>query len=300
MKNISIISAPSNLGLRPEQNGKLSGVSKLPEALLRHGLQEKLNAGLEAEIAVPPYVRERDAETYILNPHGIREVALKLGAEVEKAVRNDKFPLVLGGDCSILLGNLLGLKRIGRYGLFFLDGHADFYLPDRELNDSGVAGMDLAFAVGRGADVLSNIDGQKPLVREEDVVVFGYRDMEEAERLQMPKLAATGLHTYNLPEVRKIGLETAVEAGLEIFRRRNLDGFWIHIDADVLEDSIMPAVDSRQSDGLSYDEFVRILKILLGSGRAVGMNFGILDPEMDASGEIVKKFVDNFAGAFNS
>ena len=106
-------------------------------------------------------------------------------------MKKGKFPIVLGGDCSIFLGNMLGLKRLGRYGLFFIDGHADFYLPRPDLMDSGVAGMDLAFATGRGDDVLSNLEGRKPLVRDEDVVVFGFRDMEEAVRYKMPKLEET-------------------------------------------------------------------------------------------------------------
>lgn len=43
-------------------------------------------------------------------------------------------PIVLGGDCSILLGNLLALRRRGRHGLLFIDGHADFYQPEAEPN----------------------------------------------------------------------------------------------------------------------------------------------------------------------
>jgi arginase len=298
MKKISIISAPSNLGLRPAPDGKLSGVTGLPRVLLDNGLVEKLEAEFQAEIPVPPYVRQRDEETFILNPHGIREFSLNLAIEVEKAIRNDYFPLVLGGDCSILLGNLVALKRRGRYGLFFLDGHADFYLPDKKLNDSGVAGMDLAFATGRGAEVLSNIDGQKPLVSEEDVIVFGFRDMEEAKKLKMPKLSETRLNTFNLPNIRRLGIENAVFEGLEIFRKNDLNGFWIHIDADVLDDRIMPAVDSRQPDGLRYEEFVQTLRILLSSNLAIGMNVGILDPDMDPNGEIVMEFTNKLAECF--
>jgi CRP/FNR family transcriptional regulator, cyclic AMP receptor protein len=44
-----------------------------------------------------------------------------------------------------LLGNLLALRRRGRYGLLFLDGHADFYQPEAEPN-SEAASMDLALA----------------------------------------------------------------------------------------------------------------------------------------------------------
>ena len=64
-------------------------------------------------------------------------------------------PIVLGGDCSILLGNLLALRGRGRYGLLFIDGHADFYQPDAEPNGEA-ASMDLALATGRGPHVVAD------------------------------------------------------------------------------------------------------------------------------------------------
>ena len=297
MKNISVISAPSNLGLKPQTGGKLSGVTKLPETLLNNGLLEKLNAVFQTEIAVPPYNRQKDEQTSILNPQGIREFSLRLADEVGRAVRQNSFPLVLGGDCSILLGNVLAIKRLGRYGLFFLDGHADFYLPAQSQSGT-VAGMDLAFATGRGDDVLSNIDGEKPLVRDEDVIVFGFRDMEEAVRDKMPKLSETEMITYSLPRIREIGAKKAALDALQKLQNDSLDGFWIHVDADVLDDRVMPAVDSRQPDGLSYEEFVKVLKILLASDKAVGMHIGIFDPEMDPDGSIAKNFTAAIVESF--
>ncbi len=289
MKRISVISAPSNLGLKPQEGGKLSGVNKLPDVLLKNGLLDKLNAEFQVEIVVPAYNRQKDEATLILNAHQIREFSLRLAAEVETAILNNRFPLVLGGDCSILLGNLLALKRLGHYGLFFLDGHADFYLPEQS-QTGGVAGMDLAFATGRGNDLLSDIDGEKPLVRDCDVVAFGFRDQEEAICLKMPKLSETKIATYSLPQIREIGVKKAAREALQKLQNKNIDGFWIHVDADVLDDSIMPAVDSRQPGGLSYEEFVEVLKILLASGQAVGMHVGIFDPDLDASGSIAIDF----------
>lgn len=299
MKKISVISAPSNLGLIPSPDGKLSGVTRLPEALLNAGLLDKLNAEFEGEISVPAYNRERDSETFILNPHPIREFSLRLAEKVEQTIKNDRFPLVLGGDCSILLGNLLALKRLGRYGLFFLDGHSDFYQPSPALPDGGVAGMDLAFATGRGPDILSDIDGEKPLVREQDVIVFGFRDLEEAEKLKMPPLSETNLTTFNLFQIREKGIEETVGEGLQKLRQNNLKGFWIHIDADVLDDLVMPAVDSRQPDGLSFEEFTETLQLLTVSGEAVGMHVGIFDPLMDADGRLAAELTSAIANGFN-
>ncbi|MDQ3710604.1 MAG: arginase family protein [Acidobacteriota bacterium] len=296
MNNISIIDAPSNLGLKPSPNGKLSGVIRLPDALNKAGLRERLGAEYEGQITVPPYSPERDKELLVLNAYSIRDFSLRLASKVEDSIRRERFPLVLGGDCSILLGNLLALKRLGRYGLFFIDGHTDFL----ELNGSqtgGVAGMDLALATGRGAELLTNIEGSKPLVLEQDVVVFGYRDMEEAS-LSIQDLSETDMTLYNLHQVRRLGIKQAAARAIQKLKNNNLSGFWIHLDADVLDDEIMPAVDSRQPGGMSYGELSELLRILLSSGSAVGMHIGIFDPDMDFDGTITQAFSDALVDGF--
>ena len=75
-----------------------------------------------------------------------------------------EFPLVLGGDCSILLGAMLALKRRGRFGLLFIDGHADFYQPAANPNGEA-ASMDFAFATGYGPALLTDLEHRGPLVR---------------------------------------------------------------------------------------------------------------------------------------
>lgn len=125
--SFSMIEAPSILGLKP------SGVELLPKALRQTGLYEQLNAHYEGCISSPAFNAQRDPETLLLNPDNIATYSQSLSQVVERVVRSGRFPIVLGGDCSILIGNLLALRRLGRYGLFFLDGHADFYQPEAEL-----------------------------------------------------------------------------------------------------------------------------------------------------------------------
>jgi arginase len=79
-----------------------------------------------------------------------------------------------------------------------------------------------------------------------------------------------------------------------------VEGFWVHLDADVLDDAIMPAVDSRQPDGLSYTELIEGLRPLLGSPVVAGMQVTIFDPELDTEGKIAAKFTDALIEAFSS
>lgn len=173
-RKYSVIDAPSILGLQP------TGVELLPKALREEGLVEKLSAEYSGMVTpLSPYNYKRDKETKLLNPRTIRAYSLRLAEAVKCVMQQDKLPIVLGGDCSILIGNLLALRRLGRYGLFFIDGHSDFYLPE-ESPTGEVADMDLAIVSGHGHDILTNIEDLKPLVMEQDIVVFGYRDATQS------------------------------------------------------------------------------------------------------------------------
>jgi arginase len=289
LAQFTIIEAPSILGLRP------TGVQHLPEALKAAGLMSELRAEYGGRVSPLSYSSERDKLTLLLNPDSIRAFSLQLADTVAFVLHKKRFPLVLGGDCSILIGNLLALRRLGTYGLFFIDGHADFYQP--EVSPTGeVADMDLAIVSGRGPNVLTNIDGLKPLVRDQDIVVFGYRDAEQAASYGSQDVRDTNMRVFDLPSVRKFDtIAAAASQAVDILANNELlDGFWIHIDVDVLDDSIMPAVDYRLGGGgLSFSELSELLKILVASDRAVGMDITIFNPLLDFDGSITHRFVSS-------
>jgi arginase len=160
---ITLLDAPSNLGLRPPEHDAVPGVYKLAGALRDKRLLERLGAR-DAGVVVPPRYRSTWDGRTVRNLEAIAEYSRKLAERVEAILRRDEFPLVLGGDCSILLGNLLALRRLGRAGLVFIDAHSDF----RHLGNSdsvlAAAGEDLALACGLGDPRLTSPDGAGPLV----------------------------------------------------------------------------------------------------------------------------------------
>jgi len=279
MNRYAIVEAPSILGLKP------TGVERLPEVLLQHGLADELQARRAGRVApATPYDTERDRETLTLNARGIAEYSPRLADAVAEVIGHGEFPILLGGDCSILLGSTLALRRRGRYGLLFIDGHADFYQP--EVNPSGeAASMDLAFATGRGPELLTNLEGLRPLVRDEDVVAFGFRDAEEQREYHSQPLPPE-LLAIDLSEVRRLGAQRAAQRAVEHLTaaERATRGFFIHLDADVVSDDLMPAVDYRIPDGLTWDELRTVLQVALESGHAVGIEIAIYNPALDRNG----------------
>lgn len=272
----AIIEAPSVLGLKP------TGVERLPAALLGHGLAARLQARHAGALTTPAYDPERDPETLTLNARSIAGWSRELANTVEAVIVGGEFPVILGGDCSIVLGSMLALRRRGRFGLLFIDGHADFYQP--EVNPNGeAASMDLAFVTGYGPKLLTDIEGRAPLVQSRDAVAFGFRDVAEQAQYRSQPLPPD-LRALDLAAVRRMGAETAAAHAVEHLTREELDGFFIHVDADCLSDDIMPAVDYRIPDGLTWHELGTTLKRALGSGKAVGLELTIYNPNLDADG----------------
>jgi arginase len=103
------------------------------------------------------------------------------------------------------------------------------------------------------------------------------------------------MHVFDLPYVRKLGTITAASSqAVEMLVNHELDGFWIHLDADVLDDLIMPAVDYRLGGGgLSFTELSELLKTLVVSGRAVGIDITIFNPRLDLDGSITRRFISS-------
>jgi arginase family protein len=178
MPRYAIVEAPSALGHIPEH----LGVERAPEVLIAAGLVDGLAARRAGRVEAAGYRADRDSATHVMNPQAIRDYSPLLADAVTAVLGDGEFPVVLGGDCSILLGTMLALRRRGRYGLLYIDGDADFYQPEANPLNGAASASDLAFATGFGPDVVTDIEGRQPLVRPEDVVIFACRDAADRER----------------------------------------------------------------------------------------------------------------------
>ena len=284
MSRYAIVEAPSVLGLFP------SGVEHLPEALLHAGLAEGLRARRAGQVTPPQYEAGVHATSGLQNPFALRDYALQLAEVTGTILDGGEVPIVLGGDCSILLGTLLALHRRGRYGLLFIDAHADFYGPAADPSGEA-ASMELALVTGRGPGVVADLDGTGRLVRDDDVVVVARRDAEEAERDGSPRIEDTAINVIDLSDVLARGATRAVADALDHLTRPELDGFWLHLDCDAINDALMPAVDYRLPGGLSWDELTIILRAATASGTLVGVEVTIFNPDLDPDGSIARRLV---------
>jgi arginase len=161
-------------------SGTNRGEARAPEELRRAGIDEAVSrdAGdTEARIDDPT----RDPRTGVIGFEQLVEASSEIRSAVAAVVERGERPLVVGGDCSVLVGALAAAKgRLGRVGLAFLDGHLDYFGGDTSPSGEA-ADMDLAFVCGYGPARLVDLAGPSPIVGPGDVVVMGHRpDAEDA------------------------------------------------------------------------------------------------------------------------
>ena len=92
-------------------------------------------------------------------------------------------------------------------------------------------------------------------------------------------------HASPQPAVRAAGAPAAAERAVaRLTRSAAPERFWVHVDADVLDDAVMPAVDYRQPGGLSPDELATFLAAAIATGRVAGVEVTIYNPALDRDG----------------
>ena len=282
-----MISFNSNLGLIEPAPGKEPGAKKLPEWLRKFGFFDLVDHQEEIRLEPPPYSMYLDPVSDMRNTDSIAAYAKQQAPIIQDVISRKNFALVLGGDCSIIIGNALALKQLGDYRLFFIDGHTDFMWPSLS-STHGVAGMDLAIVTGHGHDKLSNIYQLGPYFKEQNVWCVGNR---EYDINYVAAIENTVIHYYDLKTLRGSGIPTCIHSFFDSLTSAPADGFWIHLDVDVLDPLIMPAVDSPDPGGLSYPELNIMLESLLSHPLCIGLEITILDPDRDPDGKIVREFI---------
>lgn len=299
-RRVEVVAAPSNLGLRPPSPGREPGAGRAPRVLLSQGLADRLNAIAITEVPAPTYDFFGQPGTQIRNGMAIREHALRLADAVGAALAALRFVVVVGGDCSVLLGCLAGARRAGRIGLVHLDGHSDFRHPGN--HDAGsrlgtAAGMDLALATGRGELLLSHwpVAG-RPLVNDDDVIQIGDREAAATGPGSLP----SGIARFPVEDVLRAGVAQVADRTIKRLRDRGLDRVWLHVDLDVLDQDALPAVDSPGRPGLIWDHLSQLGSRLVGTGRVAGLTVASYDPDLDPAAEYAPRIVDVVASALTT
>ena len=249
----------------------------MPAALLDAGLAAALPDARVVQAEVPAGDPRR-------GPSGLSaEEALSamVGAVAERVLRAwaaDRVPVVLGGDCPVLLGGLAAAtRRDYDAALVFVDGHEDAWDPKHSVTGEA-ADSEIALALG-WATPPPGLAKMLPCLSPAGLLQLGPRDAMELAEAGLPSLAdrvqLVPGELLAAPEGLEIALDLA--AGL-LTRHRH---WWLHVDLDVLSSAALAAVDYPQPGGLSWAQLEALTGRLLGLGGCGGLSVCIYNPELD-------------------
>jgi arginase len=272
MRTIGLLGVPSNSA------GTVDGVARGPLVLREEGLVDTLRRHAEVhdhgDVTLPDPSPVRDARSYVIDPGGLDALVARVRDAVAPILESGHLPLIVGGDCPLLLGCLAAASGRDRVGLLFVDGHEDAYLPVQSTTGEA-ADMELALALGMAdASWSPELATVLPLVAPADVRILGARDAEI--------LRAEGVGSLRDRVALVDGERVAADpAGIAATACASLpDPWWFHLDLDVLSTQALPAIDYPQPGGLSCDELAAVATVALGADPR-GWDVTIYNPDLD-------------------
>lgn len=277
MKNISVIGVPMDLG----QSRR--GVDMGPSAIRYAGAIERLqalhyNIHDLGDIAInrPAQSNPNDG-TNLKNLEQVVEANEKLAAMVDQEMGKKHFPLVLGGDHSIAIGSLAGIsKYYENLGVIWYDAHGD--LNSGETSPSGnIHGMPLAVSLGIGHEKLTNLFGNAPKIKPENIVIVGARCLDPGEK---ELIRDKGIKVYSMHEIDRMGMSKVMDETISYLKGRT-DGVHLSLDLDGLDPSEAPGVGTPVIGGITYRESHLAMEMLAESNILSSAEFVEVNPILD-------------------
>jgi arginase len=277
------------------------GIATAVRVLREAGLVESLRRGADVcdggDLELPEGSGSR-GPSGLLNERALGRLVTATRDAVGGALHRDRLPLLVGGDCPVLLGALAAARDDGRDpGLLSVDGHEDAWPPERsgtgEASDSEVA-----IALGRVPGPPAPLDDLMPLLTPERVAMLGPRDRRELGEAGVESLDGAIALFRDDVAVRASGTAVSAQEAVAALAAGS-SSFWLHVDLDVLRTDDFPAADYLQPGGLTWAELRDIAAPALAAPRCAGCSVVIYNPDLDperTSAARIVRFVSDLAG----
>jgi arginase len=223
----------------------------------------------------------------ILNEAAFERLVDAAHVRVHEAHHRGRRPLLVGGDCPVLLGGLAALG--GERGLVMLDGHEDAWPPP--LSKTGEASdCELGFGLGLFPENMPPpLDRWGALLGPSNVALLGPRDRAEIEAGGTRSIGddlAFFRDEQALQDAEGATLMAAALAAIEA------DSFWLHLDLDVLSSEAFAAVDYPQPGGLDWDQLESLASNAAADPRCRGASVVIYNPDLDSDRSAAQDLIE--------
>jgi arginase len=274
---IRVIEIPFN------SSGLSSGVALGPAAILDAGLLDLISGVVAVDLVEVPVVGMEPVPgpSGLLSEQALVACLDRAATEIADAIAAERFPLVVAGDCPVLLAGLEAIHRArGRPGLVFVDGHEDAWSPSS--SPTGEASdCEMGLALG-DTPLPDGLAFRHPAVAAGDTAFLGPRDRKEildaGWRSVVDRVPFVDGATLASGPVGRIAFEHAERL------RATTDGWWLHVDLDVLSTDALWAVDYPQPGGLSWAQLDELAAAAIRAGGCIGASIVIYNPDLDSDG----------------
>lgn len=289
---IEILGAPVDVG------ADRRGVDMGPSAIRYAELIPKLRA-LGHEVVdlgnIPPVLPESASIGSTSAKYLTEIVAMSelVRDSVQDVISRESFPLVLGGDHSVSLGSIAGLRGKESVGVIWIDAHGDFNTPDTSPSGN-VHGMILGALAGYGDERMTTIAGDSPAIDSSQIALIGTRELDAGER---QTLHASETAVFTMADIDRQGIATVVDDVLRKLRER-VGHIHLSLDMDVVDPLIAPGVGTPVPGGLGYREIQLAMETIGDSGMLKSMDVVEVNPILDTHNQTAVLAVDLVLSAF--
>ena len=273
-------------------SGVTTGVARMPQAIHSAGVETRLPPPVEATwIEVSGLTQER-GPSGLISEGTVVSVVIATAAVLRETWSDGDVPVVVAGDCPVLLAPLVAAAVRGQAGLVFIDGHEDAWdprvTPTGEASDCEIG---LALGLYGGPKGLGR---DLPCLSPEHLVVLGPRDQAELadagqssirERVAHYRSGAQLAAEQSYAEIADAVAEAAATAPA---------GWWCHVDLDVLDTASLAAVDYPQPGGMTWSQLESLTTACLSVPGCLGASVVIYNPDLDG-GQAAGRIADYVA-----
>jgi len=203
----------------------------------------------------------------------------RLGKEVENTLNHGKMSFVIGGDHSLGLGSLAGVKASYKddFAVIWIDAHADMNVT--ESSPSGnIHGMPLGASAGLGDDILVSIYAVGQKVKPENIYILGLRSVDEGEEIIIKE---NGVNIWRMTDIRQRGMSTVISELLLKLEKSGIKRIHLSYDIDSLDKKLVPGTGTPVEDGLLIEESKELVSAIIRTGHVGSIDFVEFNPVID-------------------
>lgn len=269
--SITIIFSPYHVGLRDHR------VGDGPNRIRQRGLVERLqDLGVKIHIHEIPPVDDFEGEI-----GRSFEILRRTSLAVSAAQTNNSFPFILSGNCMASVGAACGLG-VKDLGFIYFDAHDDMDTPSTNENGyfdamglSMLAGKSWHWHVGR-------IPGYVPRNYDGRFLYVGLRDVNDTQRKTVKVAGADVIwgdaerHVDFASELRKR------------FERRVFAESLVHLDLDVLDQSVGRVNGFESEGGLYEEDLIECMRLVPEKAAPVSFTMCSFNPNLGDGDKIAE------------